>query len=171
MQTKPLAGRKFFSCNHNGVVAVASADTETNLARKNWVLGRINQRYYAAATAALSHLNGPIFTFASEDRAKGTAWFTGNMEFFAALSEYILAEGGILTSSQLYVPFSNGHETGSHGEGTLVAELAYVTSEEEFEAEFGIPRFELYRRMVEVERAKDREIADQMNADRANNSR
>ena len=147
MQTNSLAGKIFFTCQNNGIVALASETTVKNLTRRNDIVRRINQRFSSAAERALRRLNGRIFTFcynADGEQLNKMPWFTADVLTLTNLRAYIERQGGKVEGGFFHVPFSTACETGLHGEEALFTELSFVTTDEDFVAEFGISIADLW---------------------------
>ncbi len=85
----------------------------------------------------------PVFVFAARtDRAESQPWFLGDKRLAETLLQYIRSEGGIIVEGG-YVPFSNGHEMGTSSAESLLNEIEFFATEEEFEDVFGISLEEL----------------------------
>ena len=97
----------------------------------------------SVADKATNHLCLPTFTFVRDDRFIESPWFTGNDNVLELLMKHIKETGGRIESSGFYVPFSNGCEVGMHGKDAMKADLAYVTTQQQFRDTFGISMAEL----------------------------
>ncbi len=88
----------------------------------------------------------PTFVFAAHtDRAESQPWFLGDKKLAETLIRYIQSEEGIIVHGG-YVPFSNGHEMGTSSVESLLNEIEFFATEEEFEKVFGISLGELKAR-------------------------
>jgi len=158
-----LAGKKFYYCQNNGVLALATAETVKNMRRRRMIVSCIGSlgseegdhelqrewRYGNANVAerTLQH-RGPIFTFCEPERYEKSPWFTGNLGHLHFLLDYIMKQGGECMDGEFYVPFSNGAEMGLHGKESLANELSYVVDENDVVATFGMLTEEINRRAV-----------------------
>jgi hypothetical protein len=141
---------KYFYCQNNGVVAVASEETLNDIRKKNAIryvltdaIHQVQGRDYSKPlTEGLKHFGTPvIFTFTrNHERFEGSPWFTGDIDLFTNLrkcADHTFEEAGF------YVPFSNGCEIGIHGDEAMASELEYVTTDKQFYDAFGVTRTEL----------------------------
>ena len=151
MSARSLEGKKFFTTQNNGVIALVSEDVYAGLAHRAEIqealMSRNDSRATLAMTEGLAHMGTPTFTFARRERFVESPWFTGDCDWgnglFETLCSYIQAEGGRVVKGGFYVPFSNGCETGLHGPTSMADELRHVTTEVQFRATFGLNTNEL----------------------------
>ncbi len=80
----------------------------------------------------------PVFTFTNlARRPQMKQWVTGNYNILPQL-----LKGHETARRELYVPFSNGYETGIHGPKLREYEAQFVTSLDEAMEAFGLGRVE-----------------------------
>lgn len=150
-----LEGRVFLICQSNGVMAITPLDYSRETAElvkrlcnyyssQKWTSAEAEKTESAALETVLCK---PVFTFARTERVKDSPWFTGDFPLLQVVMDYIRERGGEIRETEFYVPFSKGNELGIHGIKALQDELRWITTDTQFEEEFGITRTELLARM------------------------
>lgn len=146
-----LQGRTFFINNNNGVTAIVDQLVNANGEKRralyrSLVESRVpgspdREEGAEAFDIGLEHLWGtPVFTFADVERVARSPWFTGSSVLLDSVCRYIEKEDGLLIRGRsIFVPFSNGAETGLRGPRPRAQayELRYVTTEHQFLDTFG----------------------------------
>ena len=129
-----FSGRTFYTIGRNNVVALVSDRVLANIYRKEEILAAL-KTHKGLKSAALAHLDGPIFTFCLRGDAKDQPWMTGPVELVQRLKTYIYEHKGTVVHKPggIYVPFSTWTP-----KKIRVNDLNYVTTPEQFEFEFGI---------------------------------
>lgn len=137
----------YYYCRNNGVTGLANADVVREREQRSLILDAL-LKGIKGTTAAVSVAEivsknirlaaHPIFTFVKQERYDESPWFTGNMDDFDSLCDYITRQGGRVQKSSFFVPFSNGMETRWQDPEQQSRELRYVTTIEDFHKEFGI---------------------------------
>ncbi len=135
-----LERQTFFVSMNNGVYGVVAADVFANLQRR----AAIERRFPGLGDALLDLPTRPIFTFAKSERVVDAPWFSGTDNHFAMLRWHLEKQcGAYIEGGNFYVPFSNAHELGHAGPEVQRFELAFVTSNRQFEETFGTTLREL----------------------------
>lgn len=151
-----LQGKMFFLNSNTGVTAITPRDDSGEIAELTQrlcdyygTLGLTEEEYVnAVGSVLMTVFCKPVFAFARKDRVESSPWFTGDEVFLEKLCEYIREEGGIIQDIEFYVPFAKGYELGIHGIKALQDEIRWITTDAEFEEEFGISRQEILSRTV-----------------------
>jgi len=134
----------FYSNCNNGVRALVSSavadDMEKQAAIRNRIIEIWRKRdVFKPLDIGLMHLGTPTFTFSSKMLNRNSPWLTGDNDLYVALVAELENQGyQVVQTSSIFVPFSNGTETGSSGFDAMAEELRYVTTSDQFTATFGI---------------------------------
>lgn len=150
-----LEGKVFLICQNNGVMAITPLDYSRETAElvkrlcdyyssQNWTSAEAEKAEGAVLEIVLRK---SVFTFARTERVNDSPWFTGDFPLLNVVMGYIREQGGEIREGWLYVPFSNGYELMLHGVKALQDELRWITTDKQFDEEFGITRAELLSRM------------------------
>lgn len=138
--------KRYYSCYNNGVNAIVSEEVLRDLEKRQeiykvfWSHSAYFQsaEFNSARRDGLRGLGVPIFTFVSPERFKTAPWCTGDNDLRDAVLKQIQKNGGDVYIKSFHVPFSNGIECGLSGPESMVAELAHVTTEQQFRETFGV---------------------------------
>ena len=153
-----LEGKVFYEDYNNGVYAMVSDTVYWGRAQFDRIRQKLadkgrcsflgDGRLFDVALAETVPLpRMPIFTFVvSTPRYSESPWFTGDELILSDLRAHIRDVGGQILRRSIFVPFSNGKEMGLHGVEAQLAELKYVTTEEQFVEAFGISMGEVVKK-------------------------
>ncbi len=141
--------KTFYYDYNNGVTAVVSEDVLGDIKKlveiRRHFAEREREKPFGddcflsnSADQGIAALGKPVFTFTRQERFRESPWFTGDTELMNALAEHLKERGDVFQRGSFYVPFSNGCECGLHGPDSMKHELAYVTTEKQFEDTFGV---------------------------------
>ncbi len=121
---------KFFTSTNNGVTAVMTEEAHRKLEERHALIIEAKGKGLGIPQLPLVL---PIFTF-SKPEHRSFKYMTGTL----VLMNRLLDEHEVLLNGNIWVPFSNGIELGSHGVEQQLFEQQFMTSlDEAFEA-FGL---------------------------------